>query len=78
MQAQSPMQTQVFEVSASASASFLAPSVPLQEKKRAGGSVNLGEREREREKEKERTQEPHSLPVIAMLQTLDDEDSGWR
>lgn len=69
---QSQSQSQVFGASASASAPFMAPSAPLQEKKRAGGSA----KEREREKEKDRTREPPSPPAIATLQTTDDEDSG--
>ncbi|KAG1741251.1 hypothetical protein EDB19DRAFT_1828078 [Suillus lakei] len=58
-------QSQVFP----SSATFLAP-VPLQDKKRGGGSA--------KDRERDRNRDPPSPPAIATLQTTDDEDPGRR
>ncbi|KAG1733247.1 uncharacterized protein EDB91DRAFT_1348880 [Suillus paluster] len=67
-QRQTQTQSQIF----TGSASFMAPSAPLQDKKRGGGSA------KDRERERDRNREPPSPPAIATLQTTDDEDPGRR
>jgi hypothetical protein len=74
-QMQSQLQTQVFG-SVSISISIVFSTFCAFARDEARGWVCEGEHKREREKEKERIQEPPSPPVIAMLQTTDDEDSG--